>query len=86
MFAVLIDDFVFNGNEQLLVVMDGKCHVMSHDLIKHLLCLWIDPISDDFSLSNFALTDLETIEIPSPQVRHCVCVYVLALVRAGWYD
>ena len=24
MFAVLIDDFVFNGNEQLLVVMDGK--------------------------------------------------------------
>ena len=24
-FAVLIDDFVFNGNEQLCVVMDGKC-------------------------------------------------------------
>ena len=33
MFAVLIDDFVFNGNEQVLVVMDGKCHVMSCDLI-----------------------------------------------------
>ena len=33
MFAVLIDDFVFNGNEQLLVVMDGKCHLMSCDLI-----------------------------------------------------
>ena len=64
MFAVLIDDFMFNGNEQLLVVMDGKCHVMSHDFIKCLICLWLDPTRDDFSLSNFVLTDLEMIEIP----------------------
>ena len=69
MFAVLIDDFVFNGNEQLLVIMDGEYHLMSFDLITQ--CDWVDPTSDDFSLSNFVLTDMDTIEIPSPQVRCC---------------
>lgn len=32
-FTVLTDDFVGNGNEQLLVVMDGKRVVMSYYLI-----------------------------------------------------
>ena len=38
MFATLIDDFVLNGNEQILAVMDGECHLMSCDLITPYAC------------------------------------------------
>jgi len=60
-----VDDFIVTGNEQLLVVLSGKCWVTNFTMF---MKGFSDPVDKNFNLSHFIITDLDALEIPTISV------------------